>query len=492
MSYCKLIAFISLVTIIAFAPHSYAQEDEVDVVALIKEIRQSEKWFSQVSSLQVQLNATTTRTPEGIAVERDRLRKQYPTQKEFDQSRYTSLQPQEYEQKLFMFSPKRILYESRRTDGKYSLSFWDGKQEITASGSDSDHMTSYIFDNKSGRAAGQSVLNNMIWPQSAIQSNWWRKIDAQRATEMRMGPIEDFKLTGSEDFRGKDCYVLETRAGFIRWYVGAEDHLLHGIVARRLKDKNSEKQVMLDIATRRGQKIRSKNEFYMWRGKQPQELRNEINREYYAALISDTRPVAEIFMLDYKQIEPGKWFPMTQGAQWYLKEPDEDGKYVLKEELTLSINQIKLNEPLQDDLFEIELVEGIEVSDNRFDVPLSYPYERNIPIEKWDAILTAARKNFGRQDKWDETRNKLIGKEAPEFPKSKWFNSEALSLEDLRGKVVILEFWSITCGPCRTVMPELNELHKNSDENGIVVISIHSASKDFKSIEEFAKRYKLK
>jgi len=229
----------------------------------------------------------------------------------------------------------------------------------------------------------------------------------------------------------------------------------------------------------------------MWKFKQAHDVRNEINREYYAALISDTRPVAEIFMLDYKQIEAGKWFPMTQGAQWYLKEPDEDGKYILKETRTVSINQIKLNEPLQDDLFEIDLIEGVEVSDNRFDVPLVYPYERNMAIEKWDAILTEARQNFGHQDKAEEARNELIGKHAPEFPKSKWLNSKALSLEELRGKVVILEFWSITCVPCRTVMPEMNELHKKRDETGIIVIGIHSASKEFKRIEEFVKRYNL-
>ncbi|MCH8824896.1 MAG: TlpA family protein disulfide reductase [Planctomycetes bacterium] len=491
MSNCKLIALTCLAAIITFASDAYAQDDQVDVIALIKEIRQSEQWFSQVSSLQVQLNETTIRTSQGIAKERDRLGKLYPSRKEFDPAIYTGLQPQEYEQKQFMFSPDRILYESRRTDGRYSLSFWDGIQEITASGSDSDQITSYIFSDKSGRAAGQRVLNNMIWPQAAVQSYWWRQIDTQRATEMRMGSINDFKLSGRKDFRGIDCYELETRSGFIKWYVGVEDHLLHGIVARRLKDNNSEKQVILDIAKRRGQNFKSTNEYYMWKFKQAHDVRSEIDREYYAALISDTRPVAEIFMLDYKQIEPGKWFPMTQGAQWYLKEPDENGKYILKETRTLSINQIKLNQPLQDNLFEIDLIEGVEVNDMRFDVPLSYPYEHNMPIEKWDAILTDARKNFGRQDKWDENRNELIGKVAPEFPKSKWLNSKALSLKELRGKVVILEFWSISCVPCRTVMPEMNELHKKRDETGIVVIGIHTASKDFKSIKEFAKRYNL-
>ena len=36
----------------------------------------------------------------------------------------------------------------------------------------------------------------------------------------------------------------------------------------------------------------------------------------------------------------------------------------------------------------------------------------------------------------------LLGKEAPEFTNGTWINSEPLRLKDLRGKVVLIEFWT--------------------------------------------------
>ena len=36
----------------------------------------------------------------------------------------------------------------------------------------------------------------------------------------------------------------------------------------------------------------------------------------------------------------------------------------------------------------------------------------------------------------------LVGKQAPEFTNDTWINSEPLRLNDLRGKVVLIEFWT--------------------------------------------------
>ena len=36
----------------------------------------------------------------------------------------------------------------------------------------------------------------------------------------------------------------------------------------------------------------------------------------------------------------------------------------------------------------------------------------------------------------------LVGKQAPEFTNDTWVNSEPLRLKDLRGKVVLIEFWT--------------------------------------------------
>ncbi len=65
---------------------------------------------------------------------------------------------------------------------------------------------------------------------------------------------------------------------------------------------------------------------------------------------------------------------------------------------------------------------------------------------------------------------------APEFPRHlDWLNTDRpIALKDLRGKVVLLDFWTYCCINCMHVLPDLKRLeHKYRDE--LVVIGVHSA-----------------
>ncbi len=81
----------------------------------------------------------------------------------------------------------------------------------------------------------------------------------------------------------------------------------------------------------------------------------------------------------------------------------------------------------------------------------------------------------------------LIGKPAPELTKIKgWKNGGPVKLADLRGKVVLLDFWGYWCGPCIRDMPELMELHDAYADKGLVIIAIHDDS--VASIEDMDER----
>jgi DNA-binding beta-propeller fold protein YncE len=65
---------------------------------------------------------------------------------------------------------------------------------------------------------------------------------------------------------------------------------------------------------------------------------------------------------------------------------------------------------------------------------------------------------------------------APDFPEGiEWLNTDRpLSLRELRGKVVLLDFWTYCCINCMHIIPDLKKLeHKYPDE--LVVIGVHSA-----------------
>jgi DNA-binding beta-propeller fold protein YncE len=64
---------------------------------------------------------------------------------------------------------------------------------------------------------------------------------------------------------------------------------------------------------------------------------------------------------------------------------------------------------------------------------------------------------------------------APEFPAGlTWLNSQPLKLSDLRGKVVMLDFWTYCCINCMHIIPDLHKL-ETKYKNELVIIGVHSA-----------------
>lgn len=66
----------------------------------------------------------------------------------------------------------------------------------------------------------------------------------------------------------------------------------------------------------------------------------------------------------------------------------------------------------------------------------------------------------------------LIGKPAPELNIENWVNGSPLSAEELKGKVVLLDFWAIWCGPCIATFPHLREWQEKYSEKGLVIIGM--------------------
>ena len=63
---------------------------------------------------------------------------------------------------------------------------------------------------------------------------------------------------------------------------------------------------------------------------------------------------------------------------------------------------------------------------------------------------------------------------APEFqPSGEWFNSEGVTLEDLRGKVVLVDMWTFGCYNCYRSIPTLQMLYENYGNQDFEIVGVH-------------------
>jgi peroxiredoxin len=82
--------------------------------------------------------------------------------------------------------------------------------------------------------------------------------------------------------------------------------------------------------------------------------------------------------------------------------------------------------------------------------------------------------------------SELEGKPAPNF-KLEGLDGKSISLADLKGKVIVLDFWATWCGPCRLSLPHLDKLYQAQKEKGLQVFALdQQEGKD--EVEAFVKK----
>src|SRR5213082_98709 len=86
----------------------------------------------------------------------------------------------------------------------------------------------------------------------------------------------------------------------------------------------------------------------------------------------------------------------------------------------------------------------------------------------------------------------LIGKPAPEIPGDFALNGKPTKLADLKGKVVLLDFWAVWCGPCVATFPHLREWNKEYKDKGLEVLGVTSYYEQFGFDKDAGKNTRLK
>ena len=78
---------------------------------------------------------------------------------------------------------------------------------------------------------------------------------------------------------------------------------------------------------------------------------------------------------------------------------------------------------------------------------------------------------------------------APDFTLQD-LDGNLVSLSDLRGKLVLVNFWATWCYPCRMEIPEFNDLYKQYKDRGLEILGV-SMSDTQKALQNFTKSFKV-
>ncbi len=86
---------------------------------------------------------------------------------------------------------------------------------------------------------------------------------------------------------------------------------------------------------------------------------------------------------------------------------------------------------------------------------------------------------------------------APEFVGiSKWFNGDPKKIADLKGKVVLVDFWTYSCINCIRIFPYVNAWYEKYKDSGLEIVGVHTPEFAFekvpKNVETAITRYGIK
>ena len=85
----------------------------------------------------------------------------------------------------------------------------------------------------------------------------------------------------------------------------------------------------------------------------------------------------------------------------------------------------------------------------------------------------------------------ITGKEAPALEIKEWVEEKGKSPAELKGSVVLLDFFAVWCGPCRVASPEIEKVYKKYKDKGLAVLGIHDDGNSPAEIKGFCEELGL-
>ena len=474
------------------------------------------QWLPLVKSFLVQAEIQDERNPEQIAKDLHQLKSQYPDLESPDPLVFTQLLPTvhisvEYDIDQPRLRSLCVCRTAQDRDLNRDLSFWDGKRTLMHYQNFHTHQNDFRLAPKAGRV-WSDVFSYLNYLSRQPPIFWWNNSpEARRDFEQHHGTPADFILVDRETYHGVDCHVLMSSVGnqSDRYYIGEKDGRWYGtkegIIA--IPDRAANKRTyQLAVEEFLGKKLGDNppasviEEIGTTLRSLPQDRKTTWCRLLYSRLVKNYTPCFEYWFSDFRDLGDGRFFPYRETLLFYEHEGQE--KIFVGTTRTITIKEISIDKPLEERLFQEELTEGAMIADDIHQPPLLYKQKAKFTSEEWQAIEKEAKDRDAQETASRKKIEQIIGRPAPPLPNGDWLNSRPLTWNDLRGKIVLLKFWSIGCGPCYGELSALSgpasddkssrQGDKNDSAIPIVFIGVHTAGNTREEIEKVVNTLKLR
>ena len=117
----------------------------------------------------------------------------------------------------------------------------------------------------------------------------------------------------------------------------------------------------------------------------------------------------------------------------------------------------------------------------------TYLMDRRLPYLLVLLVLVSVSTSFQQKTTIQKKVFSLMGLPAPDFTMKK-VGGGYFKLSEYRGKVVLIDFCTTWCGPCKAAVPYLKKLHEELKDKGLVVVSVFCSQK-LSTVESFVKSH---
>ena len=488
----RITAFVApLVFAVVSAGHDATAA--VDAAALVRQVREAEQWVDTAQSLRLRVESKWIHSPEAIEHRKARLNKQFPDAPPTSEV-FSDLLPEMTETLEIGFDRKRLYCREQSEQANRLLDerFWDGVRSVTHE--KYRKQEHYAFEYDPHQHVGRFLMTQLSWPRAGPHDYWWVPRD-ERPGEDFEGKPEDYAPAGVEKFRGVECRVLECGSSYRTLFVGVADGRLYGLRQHVLpRSAVSDKSpVFAEVAREFGAEVGPTSaEFQKWAAALPPEQSQKVWRAYNRRLRPLAVPQVTHWYADWREVAPGRRLPMEQGYEMYDDvESAGTGSRLVTGTREMKVVEVAVDQPLPEAWFRYEIPEGMQVYDWGHQPPLIYKHKKHFEPDEWQAILAGAKAQADDAKRREAAMEAVVGKPAPPFPKGAgWLNTNPLTWADLKGKVVVVDFWATWCGPCHNDFPRLAELQKD-DARGFALLGVHTAGTPADEVAAMMKKFEM-